>query len=223
MKCPHCQRPVEYEAESCYSCDFSLEMARDRFGANPVRMRPIHDAADCLRVRETRQIRNVLDHLEVRFPQLLFGVYLGQLSESISMSELGFWLLNQARIEGSEFARPNDYGILLLFDVEHRQAGISLGYFCEMLLSERDCYHTLMANRSLLTNGEYGTAISRILRKIEKLLVKRSRKLKGLTREQMRSQLMKDPAVNSLALPGPFVPFDVEEGEESERRDYARF
>jgi hypothetical protein len=186
-------------------------------------MKPIHDAADCLRVKEHREIRSVLDHLEVRFPQLLFAIYLGELNESISISELGFWLLNQARVEGSEFERPNEFGVLLLIDVERQQAGISLGYLTELLLSERDCYHALMANRSLLTNGNYGMAVSRIFRKIEKSLVKRSRKLKGFTREQMRSHLLQDPAMNSLALPGPFIPLDIEAREEAEQQDYARF
>ena len=216
MNCPSCHRPVDHEAENCYSCGYSCDRAKLQFGSKQVVLNQIHDAADCLRVRESRLISDVFDHLEVHFPQLIFAVYLGELNETISISELGFWLLNHAEIEDSDVSNSNDRGILLLIDVERMRAGISLGYHSELLLSEEDCHRALMASRPFLINGEFGNGVEAVFKKIEKLLNKKYRQMDGLTREQKKIELLKSRGENSLALPEHHSPSQFEGGLEVE-------
>ncbi|MDF1751864.1 MAG: TPM domain-containing protein [Verrucomicrobiales bacterium] len=209
MRCPSCQRPVDHEAESCYSCGYSAIESMKRFGSNQVKMRRVHDAADCLRVKDSEMIERTLNRLEKRFPQLVFAVYLGDLNETISIGELGFWLLNQVTIEGAGYAKTNESAVLLVVDVNFKKAGLSLGYFTEMLLGEEDCLRALAAGRSHFANGEFGTGVVDLFTKVEKSLIKQAKKMKGLSREEKQSVMMRNHhGPNILKIPGSVRPFD---------------
>jgi len=158
-------------------------------GSNNVFLNRVHDAAHCLRKQEKDDLGETLDLLELKFPQMLFCAYLGTLPTSISINELGFWLLNHGQVKGAEYARPNENGILVVMDLNRKQIGISLGYFAETIILEEDAYRALTAARPNLVNSEYGEAIERIFLKLGKVLDRQGRKLKKLTREQLHSQL----------------------------------
>lgn len=178
MKCPHCSRPVDHEAETCYSCGYSLAKAESVFGRNFVQMNRLHDAAHCLRKPERDVLEDILDQMEMRFPQLLFCAYLGALTNQVRLNELGFWLLNHAEVRGADFARPNENAVLVLIDVNTKQVGISLGYFSEILLTEDEGYRCLQAARPFLVNAAYGQALSVMFRRIGRSLSRRARYLK---------------------------------------------
>lgn len=200
MKCPRCQRPVDHEAASCYSCGYSEDAAAVVLGENQVSLNRVHDAAHCLRKQERDELGYTLDQLEVKFPQMLFCAYLGALPTEISLSELGFWLLNHGQVRGAEFARPNENGILVVMDLNRKQIGISMGYFAEALVSDEEAYRALCAARPNLLNSEYGEAIERIFLKLGKVLDRQGRKLRKLTREQIHTRL-RGSAENLLDLP----------------------
>lgn len=178
MKCPHCFRPVDHEAHTCYSCGYSLADAETIYGRNFVGMNRLNDAAHCLRKDDRDEVEEVLDMLEFRFPQLLFCCYIGALEENMKLNELGFWLLNHAEIAGADFARPNENAVLVMIDVNSKQAGISLGYFMETLLSEEEAYRSLLTSRPLLLNGSYGLALSSIFRRIGRSLSRAAREMR---------------------------------------------
>lgn len=188
MKCPKCQRPVDHEAESCYSCGYSELEAAERYGANQVQLSRIHDAAACLRKQERDDLAEALDHLEMKFPQMLFCAYLGSLPSNVSMSELGFWLLNHGQVKGAEYARPNENGILLILDMNTKQIGVSMGYFAETLISEEDAYRALMHARPNLINAEYGEALERIFLRLSRVLRKKGRKLQKVSHQELQEQ-----------------------------------
>ena len=179
----------------------------NQFGSNQVKMRQIHDAADCLRVKDSQQIIKTFGRMEKRFPQLLFAVYLGELNQSISIAELGFWLLNQSKIERDDYSRSNEAGILLVIDVECQQAGISLGYFAEQLVSDDDCLRALTSARSNFINGDFGQGVVTTFQKLEKSLLKQARKMKGLSRNEKQALMMRNHhGPNLLNIPNPSVP-----------------
>jgi hypothetical protein len=188
MKCPKCLRPVDHEAESCYSCGYSELEAAQKYGANQVFLNRIHDAAACLRKQNRDELAFALDQLEVRFPQMLFCAYLGALPDDLSMSELGFWLLNHGQVKGAEYARPNENGILLILDMNTKQIGVSLGYFAESLISEEEAYRALLHARPHLLNAEYGEALEKIFFRLAKVLRKRGRKLRKLSHQELQEQ-----------------------------------
>jgi uncharacterized membrane protein YgcG len=215
MKCPSCRRPVDHEANSCYSCGYSALQAMKNFGFDPVKMRQIHDVVGCLRASELNNINQTLQNLEDRFPQLLFAVYFGELTETISIGELGFWLLNQATVEGASVVRSNENGIFLVIDVHQKQAGISLGYCTEMLLTEADCLRALRAARSFFRNGEFGAGVVVLWRKLEKSLATQAQKMKNLGRAEIKAQVLKSHhGANAVIIPGPGIPaqFDPNRG-----------
>lgn len=213
MKCPRCHRPVDHEADTCYSCEYSAIDAMRRFGSNEVRMKRIHDAADCLRVRENHEISELFDALETRFPQLLFSVYLGEL-RGIPISELGFWLLDHATISDAGIARTNDCGVLLIVDIADRRMGLSTGYFAERLIDEEASLRILMASRSYFLNNEFGEGVHATFRRVEKHLVKQARKMKKLSRQERQSYLdtaHAEPALETYGLPALLEDFPEEE------------
>lgn len=209
MKCPRCQRPVDHEAVSCYSCGYSEVEAAAVCGANLVQLSRIHDAAHCLRKQDRDNLAYTLDQLELKFPQMLFCVYLGTLPSHLSISELGFWLLNHGQVRGAEYARPNENGILIVMDMNSKQIGISLGYFAESLIPEEDAYRALTAARPNLVNAEYGEALSRIFLRLGKTLGQQGKKLKKLTREQLHAGFSGAPNT-ILDLPPHLAPRPVE-------------
>jgi len=205
MKCPKCVRPIDHEAESCYSCGYSAIEAMSKYGDNYVRMSRTHDAAHCLRKKDKEDLDAVLDQLELRFPQMLFCAYLGDLPESVSVRELGFWLLNHGQVKGAEYSRPNDNAILVILDVNTKQIGLSLGYFSEMLISDEDAYRVLMTARPSLVNLEYGPAMCTLFTSLSRTLSRKAKKLKGLSHEQVQRCFKKD-GFNVLDIPNHYSP-----------------
>lgn len=198
MKCPRCSRPVDHEAETCYSCGFSLATAESVFGRNFVQMSRLHDAAHCLRKPEKDALEDILDQLEMRFPQLLFCAYVGALNDQVRLHELGFWLLNHAEVRGADYARPNENAVLIIMDVNTKNAGISLGYFSELLLPEDEGYRCLQAARPFLVNADYGQALAVLLRKIGRSLSRKARQLKRHP-ESMEAALKGRTAIPSVS------------------------
>lgn len=188
MKCPKCQRPVDHEAESCYSCGYSELEASARYGSNQVFLSRVHDAAACLRKQDRDELAEVLDQLEIKFPQMLFCAYLGALPQDLTLSELGFWLLNHGQVRGAEYARPNENAILLILDINTKQVGVSLGYFAESLISEEEAYRALLHARPNLINAEYGEALERIFLRLSRTLRKQGRKLRKQSHTELREQ-----------------------------------
>lgn len=205
MKCPSCMRPVDHEAESCYSCGYSDFRAASTYGGNRVMLNRVTDAAACLRKQDRDELAAVLDTLELRFPQMLFCAYLGTLPRHLNLSELGFWLLNHGQVKGAEYARPNENAILVVMDMATKQIGISLGYFAEVLISDEDAYKALMAARPNLINAEYGEALQTIFLKLAKVLQRNGRKLrKHAVGKKKRAAV--EPPKNILDLPPHLIP-----------------
>ena len=205
MKCPKCMRPVDHEAEGCYSCGYSEKESANKFGPDQVLLSRVHDAAHCLRMQERDVLNSAIDQLELKFPQMLFCAYLGTLPGGLNMSELGFWLLNHGQVKGAEYARPNENAILVILDMNVKKVGISLGYFAESLIAEEESYRALMKARPNLLNGEYGEAIETIFRRLCKVLEKKGKKMRKLSHEELQAQ-SKALNENTLDLPEHFAP-----------------
>lgn len=189
MKCPRCLRPVDQEAKSCYSCGYSEVDAAAVFGTNRVILNRIHDAVHCLRKQDRDNLSETVNMLELKFPQILFCAYLGALPSHLSLSELGFWLLNHGQVKGSQYVRPNENGILIVMDLNSKHVGVSMGYFVESILAEEEIYKALLSARPYLVNSEYGEALEHIFLKLGKSLERQGKKLRKLTREQLRDLL----------------------------------
>ena len=145
--------------------------------------------------KDRDDLAKVLDQLEIKFPQMMFCAYLGQLPENLSIAELGFWLLNHGEVAGGEASRPNENGVLLVMDLASRQIGLSLGYFAEALISEQDAYRALCHARPDLLEGDYGAALAKVFGQLGRVLLKQGRRW---LREQKKAAVAAQKAAKVL-------------------------
>ena len=208
MKCPSCSRPVDHEADTCYSCGFSVAQVQRIYGRDLLPMARISDTAHCLRKRDRDDLDEIMDRLQNRFPQLLFCSYLTTLENAAEIPSLGFWLVNHARVKGSEYARPNENALMVIVDLTNKQIGFSLGYFAEYLLGEEDAHRTLQAARPYLVNGDYGRALITLYKKLGRVLSRRARVLKKNQRQGRKPDYEIQNVPNLLDVPN-HQPFPV--------------
>ncbi len=201
MKCPSCSRPVDHEADTCYSCGFSIADVQLIYGRELLPMARVSDAAHCLRKRDRDELELMMDRIQMRFPQLLFCTYITTLERAADLPSLGFWMVNHARVRGSEYARPNENGLFVTLDISNKQIGFSLGYFAEFLLTNEDAHKTLQAARPYLINGDYGKALTTLYKKLARILSARARKLKKLRRRGWEPEFAVADVPNILNIP----------------------
>ena len=121
MKCPHCNSPLTTGQSACTSCGFSASAIRAYLGADWVRLERVTDVAGRLNLRETRHLETVLDEFERRFPQCFMAGYIGVLPETLTLTDLGFWLINHGAFQTHQISRRNDFAIVLLIDPLRQQ------------------------------------------------------------------------------------------------------
>ena len=170
MKCPHCDAELPPEAHHCPACGFDSQTSCSRHGSHWVRLDRLTDAAHCLSLRDRRKLEAHLNDFERRFPQVFFAVYFGVLPQGLRVSEVGFWLLNHAAFGTHEIAKRNEFGIVLVIDPAAGTACFSLGYAIEALTDQLDMSTLLMRMRRFLTRSDYGEAVGRAIRGLDRKL-----------------------------------------------------
>lgn len=146
------------------------------FGAEDVRVAAFSDAAGALRAKERKEVRLLMNEFERRFPQLFFAVYIGAFEEVAHLRQFGFWLLNRGAFVDVEVSRPNACGLLLSIDVSGKAAGLTYGYALHPFLNEDDTFSALSVGHPLFLQGQYYKGIEIVLKKLERTLVRRSRR-----------------------------------------------
>lgn len=170
MKCPHCSIPISTGQAACAGCGFSASAIRAYLGADWVRLERITDVAGRLNLRETRHLETVLDEFERRFPQCFMAAYIGVLPDTLTLTDLGFWLINHGAFQTHQISRRNDFAIMLMIDPLRQQAGFTVGYALEQVLPERGLLSILNKLNRPLHQGAFGTAIERASHLVDKAL-----------------------------------------------------
>jgi hypothetical protein len=170
MKCPHCSSPITTGQAACPGCGFSASAIRAYLGADWVRLERITDVAGRLNLRETRHLETVLDEFERRFPQCFMAGYIGVLPDTLTLTDLGFWLINHGAFQTHQISRRNDFAIVLLIDPLRQQAGFTLGYALEKILPEQVLQTILKKLNRPLRRGAFSQAIELACTLIDKAL-----------------------------------------------------
>ena len=176
MRCPRCIQRVHRGARECPHCNFSIKDVDRIFGEDDVRLRTLTDAAGVLRRKERVALRRTLQQFQTNFPQLFFGVYFGSFTETPSLREFGFWLLNRGAFEDVDVSRPNEGGVLLSVDVSGKCAGITSGYTLDPFLTEDATFSALASAHSHLFEGHWLRASELIIDRIARVLGKAARR-----------------------------------------------
>lgn len=176
MKCPHCSALLSASQASCMACGFSATAIRAYLGADWVRLERITDVAGRLNLRETRHLETVLDEFERRFPQCFMAAYIGVLPDTLTLPDLGFWLINHGAFQTHQITRRNDFAIVMLVDPLREQAAITLGYALERILPEPTLLDILKKLRRPLQRGQVAEAIEAACRQVDQVLRKPGRR-----------------------------------------------
>lgn len=123
-------------------------------------------------------MRRVLERFEARFPQLFVAVYLGAFEDLNNLRQFGFWMLNRAAYEDVDLDRPNENGILIVVDVNGKSAAITYGYALMPYLDEDSTFAALSAGHPLFLQSNYLAALTAVVRKLEKTLIKGWRRVR---------------------------------------------
>ncbi|MFZ4764704.1 MAG: TPM domain-containing protein [Roseimicrobium sp.] len=135
-----------------------------------MRLGPITDAANCLRLQDRDFLNDELQVFRARFPQVFFAVFLGALPSSPKPSEIAFWLLNHAAFQPAEAGRLNEYAALLIIDPETKCAGMTVGYGLDPHLPPAKLRALVRRLRTPLWHREYAEAIHIAIRQLDKAL-----------------------------------------------------
>ncbi len=173
FKCPRCAEPVG-SAEVCMHCGFSIVVSDKTMGADPVLLERVTDAARVLGDGEVEELEGLLDRFEAKFPQLFLGVYFGALPRQTDLSQFAFWLLNRVAISCVEVTRPNENGILLVFDTVGKNAALVCGYMVEQFLTSGDAQAALQRGEKSLSGGDWVGGVMLAVRQLTMTLVRRA-------------------------------------------------
>jgi uncharacterized membrane protein YgcG len=186
MKCPHCSSPLTSSQATCSQCGFSASAIRAYLGADWVRLERLTDVAGRLNLRETRHLEVVLDDFERRFPQCFLAAYVGVLPDTLTLPDLGFWLINHGAFQTHQISRRNDFAIVMLVDPLREQASFIVGYALEKALTEPVLMKVLGKLRRKLKRGAIASAIEEGCMLIDQAL-RRSAKQQPRVRESAPS------------------------------------
>lgn len=172
MKCPHCFTSVNQTTDVCAHCGFSAAAIQDYLGADWVRLERITDHSQRLNLRDTRQLETLLDDFERHFPQCFLAAYVGPLPPALTVTDLGFWLINHGAFQTHQISRRNDFGIVIVLDPLHQQAGATVGYALEPVLTPSLLSAILEKMRAPLQKSDFAGALEMAVRQVDGVLRK---------------------------------------------------
>jgi len=176
MNCPHCASKILAGQEACSVCGFTAAAIRAYLGSDWVKLERITDNSQRLSLRDTRHLEVVLDDFERRFPQCFIASYLGALPDTLTLPDLGFWLINHGAFQTRQISRRNDFGILLIVDPLRQDACFTVGYALESVLTDAVLMSILKKLSRPLAKGNVASAIEKAVTQIEAVLKKAARK-----------------------------------------------
>lgn len=170
MNCPHCSAAIAQGQAACLACGFSAAAIRAYLGSDWVRLERITDVSGRLNLRETRHLEVVLDEFERRFPQCFMAAYVGVLPETLTLRDLGFWLINHGAFQTHQITRRNDFAIVMLVDPLREEVAITVGYALEHSLTEPVLSKILGQLRLPLKRGQIALGIETACEQIDREL-----------------------------------------------------
>jgi uncharacterized membrane protein YgcG len=142
----------------------------------------LHDQAGLLKLRERQQILRQLRRFRVKFPGCFLAVITTALSSGQDHRRAGLALMNDSSWSDVDHLHA-DAGLMLLIDIEKKQASIVLGYQREHDISEQEVSRILAQGQLHWHEGRYYAGISVAIAAIEKVLIRRHRRLQRIPQQ----------------------------------------
>ena len=173
MKCPACQAVLTEEVAACPECGFNYESLEETFGRYPTLKGSLSDMVRALPSRQAAKVRSHIRGFVRQFPQLAFNVLLASVPSSEPIAKYAFWIFNGAGICSHLHKGGLNFHTLLVIDVEHQRANLSVGYGLEPFISDDDLRRALTVAEAPLREKDYATAILAVLEKAREIFHER--------------------------------------------------
>ena len=174
MNCPHCQAALTEEVSACPKCQFDYGQLGGVFGSMPTLKGALSDMPRVLSIREASKVRGKIKQFARQFPQLDFNVLLTTVPSEEPLAKYAFWVFNGAGMCSHLHKGGLNFHLLLVIDIKHDRANLSVGYGLEPFVSEEDLGSVLGVASGLLREKAYGEAILEILAKSTDVLHERA-------------------------------------------------
>ncbi|MDX1681193.1 MAG: hypothetical protein R3242_10735 [Akkermansiaceae bacterium] len=164
-----------------------MEIADRQFGADDWSLRRLTDRAGVLRHEDRERVQLAMGRFSKRFPQLFVAIYTGNPGTLEDLRGFSFWLLNRAAFDDVPVDMPNEAGILITIDPEHRAACITYGYLLDEHLDEILTFDCLCRAHGHWLEERYADGIVRVLDQLERVLIGLSCKARRRAKRGERS------------------------------------
>ncbi|MGJ8696443.1 MAG: hypothetical protein ACSHYF_09000 [Verrucomicrobiaceae bacterium] len=185
--CPSCFLKIDEVVERCPRCDFSGDVAVQRYPFAAPRMERFIDSAGKFDERARKAIARKLDGLAKQFPQVRMCFCALELPEHVDLREFGFWMFNASPVEDPAEAERRPWTILLLIDHVIGRATVVSGYAIEPFVRD-DRWETLLRlEREYFFKQDYAEAGCRFVDGAEKILREGANRAEMKMGSQMKS------------------------------------
>lgn len=169
---------MHLSAEECPHCGLTLEHLDHVYeGFSRVVRRP-HDVAGVLRVKERAKVAKLIAKAEKAFPQLYVSVATVSLRDDQQIRSYGYWLMNRGEFEERRAGSRVDGCVLLVLDVDRKEACICFGYLMDQHMKEVEAFSALADAHPHLLEGRYVRALDVMLCGVKKYVKRLCRRAK---------------------------------------------
>ncbi len=170
MRCPYCLSPLTASAPECPKCHLSYPKTGPLLGAVPRLPALVADTTGLLRPSDLTKLRNRIQAIQRRFPQLVLQVVMHRFSEEHPFSMHVFWLFNAASFAGDSNRGKDNHALLLAIDPARGEAAIMPGYGLEPFLANEAVDHLLELAGPAWQGGRWADGIMRVLEGLDQWL-----------------------------------------------------
>lgn len=170
LLCPYCRAPLGATDPECPGCRLNLARAKALLGAFPLFHPGVSDAECLLSEGDLRRIRRRMARLRERFSQVDLQVTLHRFPAEHPFSLYAFWVFNGSVLSGHASRGSGNHALLLLLDIDRREAALMPGYGLEPHLSAAALEELLHTAAAEWAASHWAAGILRVLDGLDSLL-----------------------------------------------------
>lgn len=174
MKCPQCDQQLFDHADQCPHCGFLHAHDHQWLIDLPRQCSLFSDHAGLLKLKERQAVTRLLMQFAQRFPGRFLALMTVCLPVEANFSVSALAIMNRCRFEETRWLDA-DAGLLLLIDMEQKQATLVYGYHWEGLLDDADVEKCLARGCEHWRAGRYLFGIKATIEALEKIIIRRHR------------------------------------------------
>lgn len=159
--CPSCLQRLPESVNLCPACGFT---GADTVAMFPLPLPPLQlvfDAAGLWSDAELLKIKERLEDLQRRFPQIHWSLYSMDAGEVSNLRLFGFWLLNASPMADGETEEQRAWTVLLVFNGASGKVALVPGYGVEPWVSDLQWTQALLTMSTDWNRGKRWPAVKR--------------------------------------------------------------